>query len=56
MAGMVLETNINHILTSLNEQNKLHSASVKVLTPQAKEMGGKILSTISNTLSSKLMT
>ena len=26
MAGMVLETNINHILTSVNEQNKLHAA------------------------------
>jgi AP-3 complex subunit sigma len=32
MAGMVLETNINHILTSVSEQNKLHSNSVKVLT------------------------
>ena len=29
--GMVLETNINHILTSVNEQNKLHAASNKVI-------------------------
>ncbi len=28
MAGMVLETNINNILSSINEQNKLHSASL----------------------------
>ncbi len=28
MAGMVLETNINNILSSVNEQNKLHSASL----------------------------
>ena len=32
MAGMVLETNINHILTSVSEQNKLHANSVKVLS------------------------
>jgi AP-3 complex subunit sigma len=55
MGGMVLETNINHILLSINEQNKLHAASVKVLTAptpaQAKEMGEKIFSTISSTLS-----
>jgi Clathrin adaptor complex small chain len=55
MAGMVLETNINHILLSINEQNKMHAASVKVLpnapTPaQAKEIGGKLFTSISNTL------
>jgi AP-3 complex subunit sigma len=30
MGGMVLDTNINNILTSINEQNKLHSASQKM--------------------------
>lgn len=44
MAGMVLETNINHILTSVSEQNKLHANSVKVVptaaqaTAQAKDL------------------
>ncbi len=28
MAGMVLETNINNILTAINDQNKLHTASL----------------------------
>ena len=28
MAGMVLETNINQILTAINEQNKLHTSSL----------------------------
>lgn len=32
MAGMVLETNINNIITSVNEQSKLHQASLKVGT------------------------
>ena len=36
MAGMVLETNIINILTSVTEQNKLHSNSQKV-TYQAKD-------------------
>ena len=59
MAGMVLETNINHILVSVSEQNKLHANSIKTLnTPtasqvssaavQAKEIGGKLLSTLQN--------
>jgi len=30
MAGMVLETNINQILMSVNEQNKLHIASQRL--------------------------
>ena len=55
MAGMVLETNINHILTAVNDQDKLHEGSIKVLTAQnvqhtatqAKDLGGMILSTIS---------
>ena len=53
---MVLETNINHILTSINEQNKLHAASTKTLpsaqaaATQAKDIGGKILSSISGGL------
>lgn len=51
MAGMVLETNINSILLAINEQNKLHSASMKTITPQqVKEVGGKMLSSISNSL------
>lgn len=56
MAGMVLETNINHIITSISDQNKLHSSSMKVLsapTPQqAKDMGGKLFSSISNSIQS----
>lgn len=32
MAGMVLETNINHILTSVSEQSKLHSNSLRTST------------------------
>ena len=35
MAGMVLETNIRHILTSVNEQNKLHNQSQKLTTGAA---------------------
>jgi AP-3 complex subunit sigma len=48
MAGMVLETNINHILTSVSEQNKLHANSVKVVpsasqaTAQAKDLFSSI--------------
>eukprot|EP01038_Epipyxis_sp_PR26KG_P011256 gene11256-15104_t len=64
MAGMVLETNINHILASVNEQNKLHSNSLKVLSApttaqalsaaaQASEMGGKLFSSFSNSLSKR---
>jgi AP-3 complex subunit sigma len=30
MAGMVLETNINHILSAVQDQNKLHAMSIKV--------------------------
>ena len=54
MAGMVLETNINQILQAVNDQNTLHSNSLQTLninaptTAQAKEFGGKILSTISS--------
>jgi AP-3 complex subunit sigma len=32
MAGMVLETNIKSILSSVNEQSKLHAQSNKVIT------------------------
>ena len=35
MAGMVLETNIRHILTSVNEQSKLHNQSLKLTTGAA---------------------
>jgi AP-3 complex subunit sigma len=52
MAGMVLETNINHILTSVSEQNKLHSNSVKVLggtsASEAAAQAKGLLSTISH--------
>jgi AP-3 complex subunit sigma len=65
MAGMVLETNINHILTSVNEQNKLHNSSMKVLSQQgaqaassalaaasqAKDLGSQLFSSISSGLS-----
>lgn len=37
MAGMVLETNINHILSAVNDQSKLHTASIK--STQATTMG-----------------
>jgi AP-3 complex subunit sigma len=61
MAGMVLETNINAILTAVNDQSKLHAASIRVFnTPtttqamsaavQATEMGGKLLSSLSTSL------
>jgi AP-3 complex subunit sigma len=64
MAGMVLETNINNILTAVNDQNKQHAASVRVMNAptkaqamsvasQAHEMGGKLFSTLSNSLSRK---
>lgn len=33
MGGMVLETNINQILTAINEQNRLHAASNTVALP-----------------------
>lgn len=36
MAGMVLETNIIHILQVVTDQNRLHSASEKALTPATK--------------------
>lgn len=35
MGGMVLETNINQILTAINDQNRLHAASNKVGLPPA---------------------
>lgn len=57
MAGMVLETNINHILHAVTDQNKMHAASIKLVNvnaptasqigsaaSQAKEVGGKMLS------------
>jgi AP-3 complex subunit sigma len=65
MAGMVLETNINHVLTAVNDQNKLHGASfsktVSAATSsatahassaasQVKDIGEKLFSTISSSL------
>lgn len=38
MGGMVLETNINQILTAINDQNRLHSASNKVGLPSGGAM------------------
>lgn len=63
MAGMVLETNINHILNAVTDQNKLHagslsgsivtSAQVHSAANQAKEVGGMFMSSVSNALSSR---
>ncbi|CAM9270125.1 unnamed protein product [Discosporangium mesarthrocarpum] len=39
MGGMVLETNINQILVAINEQNQLHSASMKVGLPSGPKGG-----------------
>ncbi len=58
MAGMVLETNINHILTAIQEQNKLESTSSNILSTQsvqqtasqAKDLGGMFLSSITDRL------
>lgn len=61
---MVLETNITNILTSINEQNKLHASSLKVIgnvqgastsgsaMAQAKELGSKLFSTTMQSFSS----
>lgn len=56
MAGMVLETNINHILQAVNEQTKMHTASIQTLSApsasqmssaasHATDMSGKLFST-----------
>ena len=63
MAGMVLETNINHILTAINDQNKLHGSALSsksigsqsassaiAAASQAKDIGEKLFSTISGGL------
>lgn len=65
MAGMVLETNIHHILTAVNDQNKLHSSALirnsstsvgssashgPTAASQVKDIGEKFLSTISGGL------
>ncbi|KAJ1410115.1 clathrin adaptor complex small chain-domain-containing protein [Ochromonadaceae sp. CCMP2298] len=60
MAGMVLETNINHILSAVQEQSNLHTASIQTLhnasaaqiqmssaASHATDIGGKIFSSIS---------
>lgn len=63
MAGMVLETNINHILSAVLEQNKLHAGSIKTINAptsaqvtsavvQAQKISGQLLSSISNSMSS----
>ena len=55
MAGMVLETNINHILTSVSEQNKLHANSIKVIptTSQATAQAKDLFSSISQGLTKR---
>ena len=61
---MVLETNINHILSSVTEQNKMHATSIQVMNAptsaqmssaaaNAQKFGGQLLSSISNSISSK---
>lgn len=63
MAGMVLETNIRHILTSVNEQTKLHNQSQKLTTGAAANLAAgaaansfgaaaNVLSGLSETVSS----
>lgn len=57
MAGMVLETNINHILQAVTEQQKMHDASIQSLNApstaqlgatasQATDMGGTLFSAL----------
>ncbi|CAM9577748.1 unnamed protein product [Choristocarpus tenellus] len=41
MGGMVLETNISQILLAINDQNHLHSASMKVGLPSGPNSSGK---------------
>lgn len=59
MAGMVLETNINHILQAVNEQAKMHTTSIETLraptsaqvssaASQATDIGGKFLASLTN--------
>ena len=55
MAGMVLETNMSHIMTALNDQNRLDANSVQILAPQAKDLSGKLLSSLSSSITSKLL-
>ena len=55
MAGMVLETNINHILQAVNDQSKMHTTSIQTMNSssssqlgsaasQATDVGGMIFS------------
>lgn len=59
MAGMVLETNINHILQAVNDQSKMHNASIETLkvpsntshnssstVSNVAEVGGMLFSTL----------
>lgn len=59
MAGMVLETNINHILQAVNEQTKMHTTSIQTLSASgasqmssaashATDISGKLFSSFSN--------
>jgi len=63
MAGMVLETNINHILQAVQEQGATHETSIQTLNShssnqmssaasQATDLGGKIFSSISSSFAS----
>lgn len=53
MAGMVLETNIIHILQSVTDQTRLHSASQKALTPATKARTPTIGPTVGRMLSGR---
>ena len=57
MAGMVLETNINHILQAVDEQHKMHTKSIQTLSSastsqlgsaasQASDVGGRLFSSL----------
>mmetsp|Transcript_22636 Transcript_22636/g.33094 ORF Transcript_22636/g.33094 Transcript_22636/m.33094 type:complete len:183 (-) Transcript_22636:138-686(-) len=52
MGGMVLETNLNHIITAINEQNKLHSAAARHGAPSSQEAKGFNAAGILSSLSS----
>lgn len=59
MAGMVLETNINAILTAVTEQSKLHNNSLKSYSsvsssPNPSSGGGGFLSSITNSFGAKI--
>jgi AP-3 complex subunit sigma len=54
MAGMVLETNIRHILSSVTEQSKLHSAAGKLTAGAAAGMAATAASSVLGSAHSQL--